>query len=256
MIMRVGNARWKSLAPKKPPANARVARNERSCLKRGAFVSSSMSREMSPSEIGASPSSSRGTLVPGLSDDFFDLSEPGLRGARLGPFLPVPAFWDRPKRRREFFHSAFDAGREIRADFPFRHEAVQQLPRLVEVLRRLIPKSPVIREEFRDVSGVDGFVIGIRGGFHVVSEEEDDEVHEVLPRDLVNLEFFEDHVRDRDRGAVEFQPSPSGSLAEQHIVAKFELVEEDVDVETVLTFIVRQAAFPEEAVDHVVGSEA
>src|SRR5437879_5778639 len=108
MITRLGNARWKSLAPKNPPANARVARNERSCLKRGAFVSSSMPREMPLSKIGASPSSLRGALAPGLTDDFFDLSEPRLGRARLGPFLPVPAFWDRLKRRLEFFHSAFD----------------------------------------------------------------------------------------------------------------------------------------------------
>src|SRR5438445_2131176 len=169
MITRLGNARWKSLAPKNPPANARVARNERSCLKRGAFVSSSMPREMPLSKIGASPSSLRGALAPGLSDDFFDLSEPGLRGARLGPFLPVPAFRDRLERRLKFFHTAFNAGREIGGDFPFRHETAQQLPRLLEVLRRLIPKSPVILLEFRAVFGVDRLVSARPGGFHVVS---------------------------------------------------------------------------------------
>src|SRR5438445_453542 len=131
MIMRLGNARWKSLAPKNPPANARVARNERSCLKRGAFVSSSMPREMPLSKIGASPSSLRGALAPGLTDDFFDLSEPRLGRARLAPFL-----------------------------------------------------------------------------------------------------------------------------SEQHIVAEFELVEEDVDVEAVRTFVVHEPAFPEETVDDVVGPEA
>src|SRR5256886_4638041 len=179
-----------------------------------------------------------------------------LKKTRLGPFLPVPAFRNRPERRLEFFHTAFDAGREILGDFPFRHETAQQLPRLLEVLRRLIPKSPVIREEFRDVSGVDGFVIGIRGGFHVVSEEEDDEVHEVLARNPMNLELFEHHVRERNRGTVELQSPVARFLSEPHIVAEFELVEEDVDVEAVRTFVVHQPAFPEEAVDDVAGPEA
>src|SRR5437879_12923735 len=119
MITRLGNARWKSLAPKNPPANARVARNERSCLKRGAFVSSSMPRELPLSKIGASPSSLRGALAPGLTDDFFDISDPRLGRARIGPFLQLQSFSYCLKRRIECYHSSFATSSEIRATLLF-----------------------------------------------------------------------------------------------------------------------------------------
>src|SRR5437879_6752662 len=72
----------------------------------------------------------------------------------------------------------------------------------------------------------------------------------------MNLELFEHHVRERNRGTVELQSPVARFLSEQHIVAEFEFVEEDVDMEAVRTFVVHEPAFPEETVDHVVGPEA
>src|SRR3989442_183457 len=189
------------------------------------------------------------------ADDFLDLAEPWFRRADLGSFLPRPPFWDGLERGLELSDPTLDPFSEIRGDFSFRHEVAEQLSRLREVLRRFVPESPVVREEIGDVSGVDRLAIAVRSGFQIVPEEQHDQVHEVLASDPVDLQLLEDHVREGNRGKVELQPSVAGFLSEQDIVAEFEPVEEDVDVEPILALIVHEPAVAEEPVDHVVRLE-
>src|SRR5438128_2183775 len=194
-------------------------------------------------------------LNPYSSDDFLDLAEPWFRRADLGSFPPRPPFWDGLERGLELSDPTLDSLSEIRGDFSFRNEVPQQLSRLREVLRRFIPEPPVVREEIRDVSGVDRLAIAVRSAFHVVPEEQDDQVHEVLAPNPVDLQLLEDHVREGNRGRVELQPSVAGFLSEQDVMAEFEPVEEDVDVEPILALVVHEPSVAEEPVDHVVRSE-
>src|SRR2546422_9981862 len=194
-------------------------------------------------------------LNPCSSHDFLDLAEPLFRRADLGAFLPCPPFWNGLERGLELSDPTLDSLSEIRGDLSFRNEVPQQLSRLREVLRRFIPEPPVVREEIRDVSGVDRLAIAVRCAFHVVPEEQDDQVHEVLAPDPVDLQLLEDHVRERNRGRVELQPSVAGFLSEQDIVAEFEPVEEDVDVEPILALVIHEPSVAEEPVDHVVRLE-
>src|SRR5437867_5311041 len=120
------------------------------------------------------------------------------------------------------------------------HEVAEQLSRLREVLRRFVPEPPVVREQIGDVSGVNRFPISVRRRFHLVSEEKHDQVYEVLASDPMDLQLLEDHVREGNRGHVELQPSVARSLSKQDIMAEFELVEEDVDVEPILALIVHE----------------
>src|SRR5881628_1340160 len=195
-------------------------------------------------------------LNPCSSDDFLDLAEPWFRRADLGSFLPRPPLWDGLERGLELSDPTLDPFSEIRGDFSFRNEVPQQLSRLREVLCRFVPEPPVVREEVRDVSGVDRLAIAVRSAFHVVPKEQDDQVHEVLPSDSVDLQLLEDHVREGNRRRVEFQPSVAGFLSEQDVMAEFELVEEDVDVEPILGLIVHEPSVAEEPVDHVVRPES
>src|SRR3989454_3172125 len=194
-------------------------------------------------------------LNPYSSDDFLDLAEPWFRRADLGSFLPRPPFWDGLKRGLELSNPTLDPLREIRGDFSLRHEVAEQLSRLPEVLRRFVPEPPVVREEIRDVSGVDRLPIPVTSAFHVVPEEQHDQVHEVLASDPVDLQLLEDHVRERNRGRVELQAPVAGFLSEQDIVAEFEPVEEDVDVEPILALVVHEPSVAEKPVDHVVRLE-
>src|SRR3989442_211893 len=143
-----------------------------------------------------------------------------------------------------------------RVDLGLRHEVAEQLSRLRQVLGRFVPETPVVREEIGDMVGVDRLPIPVGRGFHVVPEEQHDQVHEILPTDLVDLQLLEDHVRERDRGGVELQPPVPGFLSEQDVVAEFELVEEDVDVEPIFALVVHEPSVAEETVDHVVRPES
>src|SRR5438093_2720385 len=194
-------------------------------------------------------------LNPCSSDDFLDLAEPWFRRADLGSFLPRPPLWDGLERGLELSDPTLDPFSEIRGDFSFRNEVPQQLSRLREVLCRFVPEPPVVREEVRDVSGVDRLAIAVRSAFHVVPKEQDDQVHEVLPSDSVDLQLLEDHVREGNRRRVEFQPSVAGFLSEQDVMAEFQPVEEDVDVEPILGLVVHEPSVAEEPVDHVVRLE-
>src|SRR6059036_3446770 len=156
------------------------------------------------------------------------------------PSSPSAAPSARPAARPRILQSDPRSDLRSRPDLPLRHEVAEQLPRLREVLRRFVPEAPVVREEIGDMSGVDCFLIPVRGGFHVVPEEQHDQVHEILPTDLVDLQLLEDHVRERDRGGVELQPPVPGFLSEQDVVAEFELVEEDVDVEPIFALVVHE----------------
>src|SRR3989475_6255529 len=194
-------------------------------------------------------------LNPYSADDLLDLAEPWFRRADLGSFLPCPPFWDGLERSLELSDPTLDPFSEIRGDFSLRNEVPQQLSRLREVLRRFVPEPPVVREKIRDVSGVDRLAIAVRSAFHVVPEEQHDQVHEILPSDPVDLQLLEDHVREGNRGRVELQPSVAGFLSEQDIVAEFQPVEEDVDVEPILALVVHEPSVAEEPVDHVVRLE-
>src|SRR5256712_8684735 len=194
-------------------------------------------------------------LNPYSSDDFLDLAEPWFRRADLGAFLPCPPFWDGLERSLELSDPTLDPFSEIRGDFSLRNEVPQQLSRLREVLRRFVPEPPVVREEICDVSGVDRLAIAVRSAFHVVPEEQDDQVHEVLAPNPVDLQLLEDHVREGNRGRVELQAPVAGFLSKQDIVAEFEPVEEDVDVEPILALVVHEPSVAEEPVDHVVRLE-
>src|SRR2546425_11853194 len=189
------------------------------------------------------------------SDDFLDLAEPWFRRADLGSFLPRPPFWEGLERGLELSDPTVDSLSEIPGDFPFGNEVPQQLSRLREVLRRFIPEPPVVREEIRDVSGVDRLAIAVRRASHVVPKEQHDQVHEVLPSDPVDLQLLEEHVREGNRGRVELQSPVAGFLSKQDIVAEFEPVEEDVDVEPILALVVHEPSVAEEPVDHVVRLE-
>src|SRR5213080_1737572 len=112
--------------------------------------------------------------------DFLDLAEPWFRRADPGAFLPCPPFWNGLERGLELSDPILDSPSEIRGDLSFRNEVPQQLSRLRKVLRRFIPEPPVVGEEIRDVSGVDRLAIAVRSAFHVVLEEQDNQVHEVL----------------------------------------------------------------------------
>src|SRR5438132_10113866 len=194
-------------------------------------------------------------LNPYSSDDFLDLAEPWFRRADLGSFLPRPPFWDGLERGLELSDPTLDSLSEIPGGFSFRNGVPQQLSRLREVLRRFIPEPPVVREEIRDVSGVDRLAIAVRSAFHVVPEEQDDQVHEVLASDPVDLQLLEDHVREGNRGRVELQAPVAGFLSEQDIVAEFEPVEDDVDVEPILAVVGHEPSVAEEPVDDVVPLE-
>src|SRR2546428_1711984 len=191
-----------------------------------------------------------------LADDFLDLSEPRFCGANLGPLLPVPPLRDRPERGLEFSNPILDPSCEVRGDLPLCHEVAEQLPRLRQVLGRFVPEAPVVCEEIGDMSAVDCFPLTVRGGLHVVSEKQNDEVHEILPTDLVDLQFLEDHVCERNRGGVELEPPTPRFLSEENVVAELELVEEDVDVEPILALVVHEPSVAEETVDHVVRPES
>src|SRR2546426_6777772 len=128
------------------------------------------------------------------ADDFLDLAEPWFRRADLGSSLPRPPFGDGLKHGLELCDPTLDSLSEIRGDFSFRNEVPQQLSRLREVLRRFVPEPPVVREEVRDVSGVDRLAITVRSAFHVVPEEQDDQVHQVLAPDPVDLQGSEEHT--------------------------------------------------------------
>src|SRR5207247_4789102 len=93
------------------------------------------------------------------------------------------------------------------------------LPRLLEVLGRLVPESPIVSDEIRDMSGIDSFPIAVRLCLHVVAEEEHEQIHEILPANPMDLQLFEDQVRDRNRRVVEFEPPGPRFLPEQDIVA-------------------------------------
>src|SRR5436309_5983166 len=194
--------------------------------------------------------------LDGSSDDFLDLSEPRLRGAHLGSSLPMPPLRDGLQRRLELPDPVLDPVCEVGGYLSLPHEVAEQLSRLRKILRRFVPEPPVVREQIGDVSDVNRFPISVRRRFHLVSEEKHDQVHEVLPSDPMDLELFEDHVRERDCGGVELQPSVARFLSEQDIVAEFEPVEEDVDVESILALIVHESSVAEESVDHVVGPES
>src|SRR5881628_3277180 len=190
------------------------------------------------------------------ADDLLDLAEPWFRRADLGSFLPRPPFWDGLERGLKLSDPTLDPFSEIRGDFSFCNEVPQQLSRLREVLRRFVLEPPVVREEVGDVSGVDRLAIAVHSAFHVVPEEQDDQVHEVLAPDPVDLQLLEDHVREGNRGRVELQAPVAGFLSKQDIVAEFEPVEEDVDVEPILALIVYEPSVAEETVDHVVRLES
>src|SRR5438094_9325725 len=133
-------------------------------------------------------------LNPYSSDDFLDLAEPWFRRADLGAFLPCPPFWNGLERGLELSDPTLDSLSEIRGDLSFRNEVPQQLSRLRKVLRRFIPEPPVVGEEIRDVSGVDRLAIAVRRAFHVVPEEQDDRVHQLLAPDAGDLQRLEDPV--------------------------------------------------------------
>src|SRR5207245_9366776 len=83
-----------------------------------------------------------------------------------------------------------------------------------------------------------------------------DQVHRILTTHLVDLQLLEEHVRGRDGGGVELQPPVPWFLSEQDVVAEFELVEEDVDVEPIFALVVHEPSVAEETVDHVVRPES
>src|SRR5206468_9112955 len=83
----------------------------------------------------------------------------------------------------------------------------------------------------------------------------DDHVHERPAPNPVYLQPLEDHVREGNRGRVELQAPVAGFLSKQDIVAEFEPVEEDVDVEPILALVVHEPSVAEEPVDHVVRLE-
>src|SRR3989441_5966271 len=194
-------------------------------------------------------------LNPYSSHYLLALADPWFRRADLGSFLPRPSFWDGLERGLELSDPTLDSLSEIPGDFSFRNEVPQQLSRLREVLRRFVPEPPVVREEVGDVSGVDRLAIAVRSAFHIVPEEQDNQVHEVLPSNPVDLQLLEDHVREGNRGRVELQAPVAGFLSKQDIVAEFEPVEEDVDVEPILALVVHEPSVAEEPVDHVVRLE-
>src|SRR2546421_2459721 len=152
--------------------------------------------------------------------------------------------------------SAFDALGKILGDPTFSDELCEHLSRLLQILRRLVPESPVVSEEIRDMPCVDGLPIAIRLFLHVVAEEGHEQIHEILPTNAVDLQLFEDQVSDRNRRVVEFEPPGPRFLPEQDIVAELELVEEDIDVESIAALVVDEPPIAEEPVDHVVGPEA
>src|SRR6267143_420045 len=173
-----------------------------------------------------------------LPHDFLDLSEPRFRRTDLRPFLPVTTFRDRLERALQFCDSASDSHGKVLGDVAFTNELSEHLLRLLEVLRRLVPEPPIVSEEIRDMSCVDGFPIAIRLFPHVVTEKDDEQIHEVLPANPVDLQLFEDQVRERDRWVVELEAPAPRSLPEQHIMAELELVQEDIDMKAIVAFVV------------------
>src|SRR5205807_8129081 len=87
-------------------------------------------------------------------------------------------------------------------------------------------------------------------------EEGHEQINEIRPANPVDLQLFEDQVRDRNRRVVELEPPGPRFLPEDHVVAELELVEEDIDVEAIAALVVNEPPIAEEPVDHVVGREA
>src|SRR2546422_2747468 len=228
--------------------------SQRRCKSR--LDSGRLSRSIPKCWVGCNRPTMKTADQADLADDFLDLSEPRFCGANLGPLLPVPPLRDGPKRGLEFSNPILDPSRKVGGDLPLRHEVAEQLSRLLEVLRRFVPETPVVREEIGDMVGVDRLPIPVGRGFHVVPEEQHDEVHEILPTDLVDLQLLEDHVRERNRGGVELEPPTPRFLSEENVVAELELVEEDVDVEPIFALVVDEPSVAEETVDHVVRPES
>ena len=106
------------------------------------------------------------------------------------------------------------------------------------------------------MSRVDGFPIAIRLFPHVVTEKDDEQIHEVLPANPVDLQLFEDQVRERNRWVVELEAPAPRSLPEQHIMAELELVQEDIDMKAIVAFVINEPAVAEEPIDHVVRLES
>src|SRR5207247_10067919 len=100
--------------------------------------------------------------------------------------------------------------------------------------------------------GVDGLPIAVRLFLHVVAEEGHEQINEVLPTNSVDLQLFEDQVRDRNRRVVELEPHGPRFLPEDHVVAELELVEEDIDVEAIADCVVNELPLADEDVESVV----
>src|SRR5437667_1092369 len=71
--------------------------------------------------------------LDGLSDDFLDLAEPGLRSAHLGSSLPMPPLRDGLQGPLELPDPILDPVCEVGGHFSFRHEVAEQLSRLRKV---------------------------------------------------------------------------------------------------------------------------
>src|SRR5438552_17079697 len=80
--------------------------------------------------------------LDGSSDDFLDLSEPGLRGAHLGSSLPMPPLRDGLQRRLELPDPVLDPVCEVGGFFSFPHVVAEPLSRLRKVLGRFVPRPP------------------------------------------------------------------------------------------------------------------
>src|SRR6267143_1131514 len=190
-----------------------------------------------------------------LPHDLLDLSEPRFRRTDFRPFLPMTPFRDRLERALQFCDSASNSHGKVLGNVPLSNELAEHLLCLLEVLRRLVPEPPIVSQEIRDMPCVDGFPIAIRFFSHLVTEKDYEQIHEVLPTNPVDLQLFEDQVRERNGGVVELQSSVPGFLPEEYIMAELEFVEEDIDMKAIAALVIDEPSIAEEAVDHVVRLE-
>src|SRR5207302_8807088 len=156
-------------------------------------VAGPCSREGDPADGSMLGWHSLGEIPPGphgaLPHDFLDLSEPWFRDADLRPLRPVSPFRHRLERPLKLLDPASNVRGKLLRDPPFSEELSEHLSRLLEVLGRLVPESPIVSEEIRDMSGIDSFPIAVRLFLHVVAEEEHEQIHEILPANLVDLQL-------------------------------------------------------------------
>src|SRR5205823_8883788 len=117
------------------------------------------------------------------------------------------------------------------------------------------PEAPVVREEVRDIACVDRFAVATRRSVDRVAEEQDVQIDKVLAGNVVDLQLLEDEIGHGDRGIIELEPPVPWFLSKQHVVTELQLVEKDVDVESIVLFVIDEPPVAEKSIDHLVGPE-